>query len=55
MLRGCSERFDPDDALQHSRRLGVLRGGWDDTGAVIEVYAFGERNILPDLEKATLA
>ena len=50
MLRGRRERLDADDAFEDGRGLRVagVRCGYD-AGAVDEVYAFRERDVLPDL------
>lgn len=49
MLGRRSERLDADDTLQDGGGLRVFGGGRDDTGTVDEVYAFGKRDILPNL------
>lgn len=50
MFGGGREGFDADDAFEDCGGLGVVFcGGGDDAGAVDEVDAAGECDVLPDL------
>ena len=49
MLRRRREGLDAYDALKNGCGLRVTGGRGHDAGAVDEVYALGERDVLPDL------
>ena len=49
VLGRSRQRFDPDHSFENLGRLGVLRGGRDNSRTVDQVDLTGERDVLPDL------